>query len=159
MGILALVLFILFLLVAAVGVVLPAIPGVPLAFVGALLAGWMTGFEELGFTPLAIVGGLAILAQVVDFLASWMGAKYYGAGRPGLWGGVIGSLLGIILFPPFGFIFGALVGAVGFELLAGRPFNEALRAGIGAFLGTLGGAVAKLFILVAIAWIVLPRLW
>lgn len=159
MEILALVVFVLLFLVALAGIVLPVLPGVPIAAVGALLAGWMTGFERLSLTPLLIVAALAVLAQVVELASSWIGARYYGAGRPGLWGGVLGSLLGLILFPPFGFLVGALVGAVLFELLAGRAFNDAVRAGIGAFVGTLGGSVAKVVIMAAIAVVVLPRLW
>jgi len=158
MQILAIVVFTIIFIVSLIGIVVPVVPGVPLAAVGALLAGWMTGFEELTMVPLLIVAGLAVLSQVVELLSSWVGAKYYGAGRPGLWGGVIGSLLGLVLFPPFGFLFGALVGAVLFEMLAGREFSEAWRAGVGAFLGTLGGAVAKVFILIAIGLVVYPRL-
>ncbi|MEX2534671.1 MAG: DUF456 domain-containing protein [Trueperaceae bacterium] len=159
MEILALLAFVLLFLAALAGIILPVLPGVPIAAVGALLAGWMTGFERLSLTPLVIVAGLAALAQLVEVGSSWVGARYYGAGRPGLWGGVLGSLAGLILFPPLGFLVGALLGAVLFELLAGRAFNEAVRAGIGAFVGTLGGAVAKVVIMAAIAWVVLPRLW
>jgi uncharacterized protein YqgC (DUF456 family) len=159
MEIAALVVFVLLFLVALAGIILPVLPGVPIAALGALLAGWMTGFERLSLTPLLIVAGLAVLAQIVEIGSSWVGARYYGARRPGLWGGVLGSLAGLILFPPFGFLVGALVGAVLFELLAGRALNEAVRSGLGAFIGTLGGAVAKLVIMVAIAIVVLPRLW
>ena len=159
MEILAIFVFALLFLVALAGIILPVLPGVPIAAVGALLAGWMTGFERLSLAPLLVVAALAVLAQLVELGSSWVGARYYGAGRPGLWGGVIGSLVGLILFPPFGFLVGALLGAVLFELLAGRAFNEAIKAGIGAFVGTLGGAVAKVVIMVAIAVVVLPRLW
>lgn len=158
MEILAFAVFLIFFLAALVGVVLPVVPGIPLAALGAVLAGWMNRFEELTLVPLAIVVGLAVLAQLVDVASSWVGAKYYGAGRPGLWGGVIGSLLGLFLFPPFGFIVGALLGAVLFELMGGRSFNDAVRSGIGAFVGTLGGAVAKFVILAAIGVVVFPRL-
>ncbi|HEX7003026.1 MAG TPA: DUF456 domain-containing protein [Trueperaceae bacterium] len=159
MEILAALVFLLLFAVALAGIILPVLPGVPIAALGALLAGWITGFERLSLIPLIIVGALTVLAQLVEIGSSWVGARYYGAGRPGLWGGVIGSLMGLILFPPFGFLVGALVGAVLFELLAGRAFNEAVKAGVGAFVGTLGGAVAKVVILVAIGVVVLPRLW
>ena len=51
---------------------------------------------------------------------------------------------------------GALIGAVGAEMLVGRKFEEAVRSGIGAFVGTLGGTVAKLVIMVAIGVVVFP---
>lgn len=159
MEILALLVFLLLYVVALAGIILPVVPGVPLAALGALLAGWMTGFERLDLVPLLVVAGLALLAQIVEIGSSWVGARYYGARRPGLWGGVLGSLMGLILFPPFGFLVGALVGAVLFELLGGREMTESIRAGVGAFVGTLGGAIAKLVIMVAIAVVVMPRLW
>lgn len=159
MEILALIVFLLLYLVALAGIILPLLPGVPVAALGALLAAWMTGFERLSLVPLLIVGAFALLAQLVDLAASWLGARYYGARRPGLWGGVIGSLLGLILFPPFGFLAGALLGAVLFELLGGRALPQAVRAGLGAFVGSLGGIFAKLVIMAAMLVVVLPRLW
>lgn len=158
MTVLATIVLVLALLVGLVGVVVPVLPGVPVAAVGAVLAAWMVGFQRFGLVPLGFVIGLAVLAQVIDLAGNWVGARFYGAGRAGLWGGVIGSIVGIILFPPFGFLLGALVGAVLFELAGGRPFDEALRAGLGAFVGALGGTVAKLLIVVAMAVVAIPRL-
>ncbi len=146
------------LLVGLVGVVLPVLPGVPVAALGAVLAAWMVGFQRFGWQPLAFILALAVLAQIIDLAGNWVGARVYGARRAGLWGGVVGSLVGLLLFPPFGFLIGALVGAVVFELLSGRPFDEALRAGLGAFVGALGGTVAKLLIVVAMAVVAIPRL-
>ncbi len=157
MTVLAILVFSLGWLVALAGVVLPVLPGVPIAAVGALLAAWMMGFGRFGVAPLAYVGGLTVLALLLDVLGNWVGAKMYGASKAGLWGGILGSLVGIIVFPPFGFLVGALAGAAVFELLAGRNANEALRAGLGAFIGALGGTVAKVFILIAIAVVVYPR--
>src|SRR5690606_32871546 len=156
MTILAFVVFALFFAVAALGVVVPILPGVPIAAVGALLAAFMMGFERFGVTPLIYVGVLAVLSQLVDVAGTYLGSKVYGAGRAGTWGGVIGSIFGLFLFPPFGFLLGALVGAVGAEMLAGRKLGEAVRSGIGAFVGTLGGTVAKLVIMVVIGVVVFP---
>jgi len=154
--VLAALVFTLLYLVSVVGVVLPVLPGVPVAALGALLAAWMTGFETLTWTVVLTVAGLAVLAQLLDYLAAALGAQRYGASRAGLWGSVIGALVGIFI-PPFGFIVGALVGAVLAELLIGRPPREALRAGVGAFVGTLGGILAKLVIVVTIGFLVFPK--
>lgn len=146
------------LLVGLAGVVLPVLPGVPLAALGALAAAWIRGFEAVGVMPLVWVAVLALAAQALDVAAGAVGARVSGAGRAGFWGGVVGSLAGLLWFPPFGFLLGALVGAVGAELLTGRPFDQAMRAGLGAFAGTLGGVVAKALILVAIAVVMIPAL-
>ncbi len=155
----AALLFIVFYLVGMIGIVVPILPGVPLAALGALLAGLLTGFETLTPTSLVIVAGLAVLAQAVDYLGSVLGSRYYGASQAGTWGGVIGSLVGLFFFPPFGFLLGALVGAVAFELIAEREFDDAVRSGVGALVGTLGGMFAKVIIVIAIGIVVFPRLF
>jgi uncharacterized protein YqgC (DUF456 family) len=159
MEIVAAVLFTLFFAVGLVGLIAPVLPGVPLVAVGAVLAAWLTGFERLGWLELAWVIGLAVLAQVIDYLAGLIGASRFGASRAGLWGSVIGALVGVVFFPPWGFLTGALVGAIVAELIAGRELIAAVRSGIGALLGTLGGVVAKLFIVIAMGIIVFPRVF
>lgn len=154
---LAIVLFTLFYLLAIVGIVLPVLPGIPLAALGALLAGWLTGFEQLTVGYVIWVIALAVLAQLVDFLGNALGAKRFGASRAGLWGGIIGSLVGLVWFPPLGFLLGALAGAVLAELLTGRRLDEALRSGVGALVGAFGGMVAKFLIVIAIGVLVFPR--
>jgi len=156
MLILAGLVFTLFYLLGVASIVIPALPGVPVVAVGALLAAWMTGFEVLSWTTVVITAALALLAWLLDALAAAVGAQRYGSSRAGLWGSIVGSVLGLF-FPPFGFILGALVGAVIAELFVGRPFAEAFRAGIGAFVGTLGGIVAKIVILITIAFVVYPK--
>ncbi len=155
---LALLVFALSLVVALAGVVLPVLPGIPLAALGALLAAWIRGFDAVGPMPLVWVVVLALVAQGLDLAAGAVGARVYGARRAGFWGGVLGSLAGLIWFPPFGFLLGALIGAVGAELLTGRPFDEALKAGVGAFAGSVGGVVAKALIAVAMAVVMIPAL-
>ena len=159
MTIFALTVFTLLYLVSLAGIILPVLPGVPVAAVGALLAGWMTGFEELGAASILWVVGLAVLSQVLDYVAGVVGAKRFGASRAGVWGSVIGSLVGVIWFPPFGFLLGALVGAVVAEIVNRRTLQDSVRSGVGALLGTLGGVVAKFFIVIAIGMIVFPRLF
>lgn len=157
MTILAFIVFLLAFVVAALGVVLPVLPGVPIAALGAVAAAAMIGFERFGVGVLVNVILLAVLSQLVDLAGTWLGSKVYGAGRAGTWGGVIGSLVGVFAFPPWGFLLGAVIGAVVAELVAGRRFYDAVRSGLGAFVGTLGGTVAKLVIMVAIGVIVFPR--
>ncbi|MCA9840111.1 MAG: DUF456 domain-containing protein [Trueperaceae bacterium] len=150
--------FLLAYLVAFAGLVLPVLPGVPIAALGVLIAAWMLKFQVLTVTHVIIVALLAVLALVLDYLAGVIGAKGFGASSAGVWGSVIGSLIGIFFFPPWGFLLGAIAGAVLTELLTGRKFNEAMRAAWGVFLGTLGGIFVKILLLIAIGIVVFPRL-
>jgi uncharacterized protein len=146
------------LAVAAAGVVLPVVPGVPVALVTTILAGWLTGFDRIDVATIVWVAVLAALAQGFDLVGNLIGARRFGAGRAGIWGGVVGSLVGLVVLPPWGFLLGALLGATTFEVLAGRPPREAWRAGVGALLGTLAGVGGKLVIVVVIAVVVIGRL-
>ena len=92
-----------------------------------------------------VVTGLALLAWLLDYLAAALGAKRFGSSSAGLWGSIVG------------FIVGALGSAVTAELFVGRPLPEAVQAGIGAFVGTLGGILAKIIVLLSIAFVVYPR--
>ncbi len=157
MTVLAFAVFLVSYIVALAGVVLPVLPGAPIALVGALLAALIMGFERFGTLPIVYIGVLVVLSQLVDVAGTWLGSKHFGAGRAGVWGGVIGSFVGLVVFPPFGFLIGALAGAVIAELLAGRESRDALRSGVGAFVGTLGGTVAKLVIMVVIGFVAFPR--
>jgi hypothetical protein len=71
-----------------------------------------------------------------------------GATWKGLLGAILGALVGLFLGLP-GIILGPFVGAVGFEMLGGRDFPEAARAGAGAIIGVILGAAGKLACCVA----------
>jgi uncharacterized protein YqgC (DUF456 family) len=146
------------LVVAAVGSVVPMVPGVPVALLASALAGYLTGFERIDIATLAWVAVLTLLAQGFDLIGNLLGARRFGAGRAGLWGGAIGAFGGLLLLPPWGFLIGAFAGATLFEMAAGRPFGPAWRAGVGALLGTLAGVVGKLVVVAVIAVVLLSRL-
>ena len=141
------------------GAILPALPSVPLAFVGVVLAAWMVGFVGLDVEFIVWTGVLTLLAQGVDLLGTYLGSRYFGARRAGVIGGVIGALLGLVLLPPGGFLLGALAGASLAEAATGRSGAEAIKAGVGALLGTIGGALGKIVILVVIAVMAFARLF
>ena len=158
MNTLALVIFLIFLFAGAAGVILPLLPGVPLAAVGILFAAWLGEFAYLGVREIAIGALLAGLSLALDYLTTVLGARYYGASSRGVWGALIGAVVGVVFFPPFGFLLGAVVGAIAAELASGRALAEAGRAGLGTLIGTLGGVVVKGLLIAAIALMCLPPL-
>ena len=48
-----------------------------------------------------------------------------------------GMIVGLFIFPPFGLFLGGFIGAMAGELWAGKKGDEALKAGLGVFIGTL----------------------
>jgi uncharacterized protein YqgC (DUF456 family) len=139
------ILAVLIIVGGLVGTVIPSLPGVPLVFGGLLLAAWADGFEHVGAGTLAVLGGLAALAWLLDFLAAALGAKKLGASQRAFWGATFGAIIGMFFGIP-GLILGPFVGAVVAELSGGRDVKQAGRAGYGAWIGVIVGTAAKLAI-------------
>ena len=132
------------LLVGFAGCVLPVLPGPPIGYLALLCLSWARDWEAFSGLFLVVMALLAIGVTVLDFVVPAAGAKRYGASRSGVWGSVAGLLVGMVFFPPLGFLIGALLGALGGELLAGKQGGAALRAAWGVFVGTVAGVVLKL---------------
>ena len=75
------------------GTVVPALPGVPLVFLGLFIGAWIGNFEIIGWGTVGILGALALIAWVVDFLAGAAGARYLGASSRAFWGATIGAVV------------------------------------------------------------------
>jgi uncharacterized protein YqgC (DUF456 family) len=91
---------------------------------------------------------LTLLSLLFDYLASMFGAKKLGATWKGILGAIVGGLVGLFFGIP-GIILGPFLGALLLEMAGGRKLKPAARAGLGALLGLLAGAVGKLAICVA----------
>jgi hypothetical protein len=72
-----------------------------------------------------------------------LGAGKYRAGKWGILGAMLGSLAGLILFGFWGIILGPILGAILGELVMGRERRQALKIGLGTFLGMVVGGVIK----------------
>jgi uncharacterized protein YqgC (DUF456 family) len=133
-----------FVLVAAglAGLVLPGLPGSPLLLAGLIVAAWAEHFAYVGWPTIIILTLLALLAYGVDFLASALGAKRFGASKRAVVGAALGMLVGLLFGLP-GILIGPFAGAVLGELSARRDVRAAGRAGLGAWLGMVLGTAAK----------------
>jgi uncharacterized protein YqgC (DUF456 family) len=107
---------VLLVLSGIAGMILPALPGSPLLFAGLLCAAWAEDFAYAGWRTLTLLGCLAVLAWLADFIAGAFGAKRFGASNRAMAG----------------------------ELTARADLQAASRAGIGAFLGLVLGTAAKM---------------
>jgi uncharacterized protein YqgC (DUF456 family) len=125
------------------GLALPALPGAPLILLGLVAAAWAEDFAYVGWGWLALLAAIATLTYAVDFAASALGAKKFGASPRAVLGAMLGGLIGLF-FGPFGILLGPFVGAVLAELSLRRDFEAAQRAGFGATLGLLLGGAAKI---------------
>lgn len=130
-------------LIGLAGLVLPALPGIPLVYAGLFLAAWAEDFAYVGWVTLLVLGLFALLSYGIDLAATAMGAKKFGASPRAVWGAAIGTLIGIFFGLP-GIMVGPFLGALVAELISRNDMQAAAKAGIGATLGLLFGAVLKI---------------
>ncbi len=133
------------IIVGFAGTVLPAVPGVVAIFLGALLAAWIEHFERIGWPALLLLAALMLLGLIVDVMATIIGVRRVGASREAVIGSVIGGLIGLFFGLP-GFLLGPFVGAVAGEYLHRQHAGQALRVGVGAWLGLAVGTLARVAI-------------
>ena len=142
---------IVFILLGIAGGIIPVLPGPPLSYVGLLFLHFT---ERYHFTSnfLVIWAVITIAVYALDYVIPIWGTKKFGGSKRGVWGSIIGLVLGLFFFPPFGIIIGPFAGAVIAELSGGKNQKAAIRAGFGSFVGFLLGTLMKLIASGMMAW-------
>lgn len=143
------------LLTGIVGCVAPVLPGVPLAYAGLLLL-HATDKVQFSWQFLVIWAVVVVVVQVLDYFIPAWGTKRFGGSKWGVWGSTIGLFAGLMM-GPWGVVVGPFAGAVVGELLyigiqrnkEGKenrktPLRQALKAGVGSFIGLMTGTIIKL---------------
>jgi hypothetical protein len=146
--IIGLALALLVMCVGAAGSILPGIPSTPLVLIAAIGHKLYFGAAGAAWWVIGILAALTGFSLAMDYVASVYGAKRLGATWRGAVGAIIGGLVGLFFHLP-GILLGPFVGAVVFELAGGRELKSASKAGLGATLGLLAGALGKLACCVA----------
>jgi uncharacterized protein len=134
------------------------LPGLWVMVLGVIGYGWLTGFHAVGVATIAVVVGLALVGEIIEWwLGFWFAERYGGSRRAG-WGALVGGIVGAIVgvpVPVVGSVIGAFVGsfagAAVFEYTRLRSPGVALRAGWGAVLGRAAAAALKMALGLAIA--------
>ena len=129
--------------VGLMGCLIPGIPSTPIILLGAV--GHKIYFQEDGSSwwMIGLLLLITIFSLVLEHLAAVVGAKKLGATRKGIIGAFIGVMVGFFFSLP-GMILGPFIGAVSFELIGGREWRDASKAGVGAIVGLLAGTLGKI---------------
>lgn len=150
----------LLIFIGLVGTIVPVLPGVGFVFGGILLYALYFGVSTVGMTTLILLGIAAFFSFILDLLASLYGAKRFGASRYGIWGSVVGGIVGLALLSLPGLFAGLFLGAMAGEYFFGKKkADQALRAGIGSILGFLAGTVLKLLLAVIMIGVFVAKIW
>jgi len=142
------------------GVVLSAVrlPGIWLIALGAFFMGWLTQWQLVSGSALGWILGLAVIAEVLEFLMSAVITRRAGGSGKAAWGALIGGFVGLVFLsiplPVIGSMIGALLGcflgaAIG-EFSVGGSLDHGTRVGVSAAIGFALGAATK----VALAFVV-----
>ncbi len=137
-------------LVSMLGVIIPVLPSTISAFAAVL--GFKLIYPDFYSWDFVIIAGIfAILTQFVDFFFTYYGAKRYGASWGGILGAIVGLIIGLIFLASIIMIFVApIIGAIAGELLTGKDFKSALKAGWGTFVGSIICMIFKLAVVISI---------
>jgi uncharacterized protein YqgC (DUF456 family) len=138
------------------GLLLPVLPGAVLLVAGVVALAWAGDFAILGWGTVAFAGAMGLAITAVDWAASLLGAKAFGASRWAVVGSAVGLVVGLFLGLP-GIILGPAVGALAFEYARNPDFQRALQAGLGAFVGFVVGSVLKVTMAFALIGVVALR--
>lgn len=135
-----------FILITAgiIGCVLPIIPGPPLTYIALIMVSLAYRWEAFSATFLIVMGVITVVVTAMDYVMPLFTAKKFGASKYGIWGSILGMIAGLILFPPFGLLIGAFLGAVAAELIFNEDMKKSLKAGLGVFIGTILSIFMKL---------------
>lgn len=146
---------IIFSVLMLIGIIAEAItlPGLPLMFVLALIFGFIDNFQHITTINLTILGTIAFLSVLANYLSGFYGAKIFGAKKQALIAGIVGFVAGLILFPPLGGFIGMFLGIFIIELVHLPNFFEAFKKASGSLLGSIIGVIIN--VILAILFLVL----
>jgi uncharacterized protein len=146
--IVGLILALLLMAVGVAGSILPGLPSTPIVLIAAIAHRLYFGLAGAAWWVIAVLAFFTALSLVMDYVASVYGAKRLGATWRGAVGAIVGGIIGLFFSLP-GILLGPFVGAALFEMAGGREWRNASKAGVGATLGLLAGALGKLACCVA----------
>lgn len=158
MDILLLLVGLLFILLGIIGSFLPVLPGPLTSWIGLLII-HLTKTIPINYKFLSITLGVAIFIWLIDYIIPAIGTKKFGGTRYGVFGTIIGLLIGIFFMGPFGIIIGPFIGAYLGELIGNKNSNKALKAAFGSFIGFLTSTFIKFIATIIFAGFYFSIFW
>ena len=137
-----LILGIIFMIIGIIGCLVPVLPGPPISFIGLLFLHW-SRFGQFSKPTLVILGAIAVIVTVLDYIVPVWGTKKFGGSKYGTKGATVGLVIGFFL-GPLGIILGPLIGAFIGEMIFKDDLSYAFKAGFGSLLGFLTSIGLKL---------------
>lgn len=152
------------LVLGFIGCFIPVIPGPPISFCSLLILHF-SSLHTFNISTLILLGFIIILVTFLDYFLQIYGVKKHGGGRYATNGTIIGLILGIFIFSPFGIIIGPFIGAYIGARMDEKEYikfiknesinqnNKALKIAFGALTGLLAGTFLKIILNIYITFL------
>jgi uncharacterized protein YqgC (DUF456 family) len=142
--------------VGLAGAFIPAFPDLVLIWGAGLAYGLFGGWGDWGPWLFAGITLCAIAGLVAEVWVGGIAARVGGASLPGILGGLVLGLPGLLFFGPFGALVGILLGTFLVEYLRRKDVSQASRATAGMGIGYGLAFVVKIGLSLAMvaAWVV-----
>jgi len=142
--------------VSTLGIALAAVtlPGIWIIALGGVLC-MLLAPGSIGWWGIGALVAIALLGELVDFVAAALGSRRGGGTRAGAIGSVVGTLAGAVMgsmvLPIIGSVVGGVVGAgagalIGEKGVSERSWGDSARSGRGAAIGRLISMVIKIML-------------
>src|SRR5699024_8008672 len=127
------------------GIIYPVLPSVLMFWVGFLVYNFFIG-DELSWMFWVIAASLTVVALISDVAANSYFVKKFGGSKKGELAAIIGAVIGMFIYPPFGVLFVPFVFVFVVEFIQIKDMNKALKASIGSFLAFIYSAVFDIIV-------------
>ena len=159
MDIFLLILGFVLTILGIIGSFLPVLPG-PLSGWAGLLILHLTDAIPMNFLLLVITLIVAIIIWTLDYIIPIVGTKKFGGSKKGIYGTLIGIVIGLFSPIPFGILFGAFFGALIGELIHdNNNLYRAFKSSFGAIIGLLASVTIKFIVSFTYVILFLIKLW
>ncbi len=131
----------------------------------AVIHALVTGFDPIGWKLLAVLAGLAVVGELIEFVVGTFYVAKQGASRRAVaiafGGGLLGAVLGNGVMPVVGAVLGSFIGAFAGAVLGEywqrQRLEPSLRVGGHAFFGRLLAILIKHLLGLTMVFLVLQR--
>jgi uncharacterized protein YqgC (DUF456 family) len=148
-----------FVLLGVIGSFLPVLPGPITGWVGLLML-HLTKVIPMDWTFLGITLGVAILIWGIDFIIPALGTKKFGGSKYGIWGTILGLIIGLVFLGPLGIIVGPFLGAfIGELIYDSTDSKRAVKAAFGSLVGFMLSTGLKFLVSIIFLGLYITKFW
>lgn len=155
------------ILLTGIAVIFFGIAGTFIIVAGAFLFGLVTGFSDVTLNFCLLLLGIAVALEIWEGILGSILARTFGGSKWAMAGAIIGGTAGAIIGTPvapvlgtlIGGFLGAFAGASLLEYISSGDIHRALKAGLGAFCGAVGGKITKIVVAVIMTVMVYVKIF